>query len=181
MTGVGRIIAGTNGSPGSLRALRCAELVARAHQAVLMPVLAWLPPEGDRACRVPHAGYLRQVYQEMACQQLQDALVAVWGEVPDDPMVQPRVERGEPGRVLVSIASSPGDVLVVGAGRRGSLARAVSCRMSRYCVAYARCPVLTVPPAALAQEVKQGRLAWVFWHRRLTPACVLRDQARPAR
>jgi Universal stress protein family len=145
-----------------------------------MPVLAWLPPEGDRGCRIPHSGYLRQVCREMACQQLREALVAVWGEVPDDPMVQPRAERGEPGWVLVSIACCPDDLLVVGAGRRGALARAVSCRVSRYCMAHARCPVLTVPPAALAQEVRHARLAWAFWHRRLTPAGVLRDQVRRA-
>jgi hypothetical protein len=39
--GVGRVIVGTSGSPGSLHALRCGESVARAHGAVLIPVLAW--------------------------------------------------------------------------------------------------------------------------------------------
>ena len=42
--GVGRVVVGTSGSPGSLRALRYAEVVARAHDAVLMPAIAWLPP-----------------------------------------------------------------------------------------------------------------------------------------
>jgi nucleotide-binding universal stress UspA family protein len=179
MPGVDRVIAGTSGSPGSLRALRYAEVLARAHDAALVPVIAWVPPEGDRAPRL-HSGYLRQVWQDMACQHLRDALIAVWGEVPDDPRVQPHVERGAAGWVLVSIACRPGDQRVVGAGRRGALARTVSCQVSRYCVAHAQCPVLTVPPAALAQEIRHGRLPWAFWHRTLTPARVLRDQDRPA-
>jgi nucleotide-binding universal stress UspA family protein len=180
MPGVDRVIAGTSGSPGSLWALRYAEVLARAHDAALVPVIAWVPPEGDRAPRL-HSGYLRQVWQDMACQRMRDALIAVWGEVPDDPRVQPHVERGAAGWVLVSIACRPGDLLAVGAGRRGALARTISCQVSRYCVAHAQCPVLTVPPAALAQEIRHGRLARAFWHRTLTPARVLRDQDRPAR
>jgi nucleotide-binding universal stress UspA family protein len=69
MAGVDRVIAGTSGSPGSLRALRYAEIVARAHDAALIPVIAWVPPEGDRAPRL-YSGYLRQVWQDMACQRL---------------------------------------------------------------------------------------------------------------
>jgi nucleotide-binding universal stress UspA family protein len=181
VTGVDRVIVGTSGSPGSLRALRYAEVGARAHDAALIPVIAWAPPEGDRAApRSCSSGALRQVWQDMACRRLRDALIAVWGEVPDDPMVQPHVERGPAGWVLVNIACRPGDLLVVGAGRRGALARTVSCRVSRYCVAHAQCPVLTVPPAALAQEIGHGRLAWAFWHQTLTPARVLRDQGGPA-
>jgi nucleotide-binding universal stress UspA family protein len=179
--GVGRVVVGTSGSPGSLRALRYAEVVARAHDALLVPAIAWVPPEGDRAGpRFASSSDLRKVWQEMAWQRLRDALIAVWGEVPDDPMVEPHVERGAAGWVLVSLACRRGDLLVVGAGRHGALARTVSCRVSRYCVAHAQCPVLTIPPAALAQEIRHGPHAWAFWHRTLTPARVLQDQARPA-
>lgn len=181
MAGVDRVIAGTSGSPGSLRALRYAEIMARAHDAALIPVIAWAPPEGDRAApRFHTSGGLRQVWQDMACRRLRDALIAVWGEVPDNPMVKPHVERGPAGWVLVNLACRPGDLLVVGAGRRGALARTVSGRVSRYCVANAQCPVLTIPPAALAQETRHGPHSWAFWHRTLTPAQVLQDQARPA-
>lgn len=181
MAGVDRVIVGTSGSPGSLRALRYAEVVASAHHAVLIPVVAWLPPEGDRAApRYCPSGELRRVWQDMACQRLRDALIAVWGEVPDDPMVEPHVERGEAGWVLVSLACHPDDLLVVGAGRRGALARTVFSRVSRYCVAHAQCPVLTIPPPALAQEIRHGPHAWAFWHRALTPARVLQDQASTA-
>jgi Universal stress protein family len=105
----------------------------------------------------------------MACQRLRDALVAVWGEVSHDPMVQPQVERGAPGWVLVSVASRPGDVLMLGAGQHGALARLVSRRVSHYCLAHAHCPVPIVPPDALAREIGHGRLARAWWRRTLTP------------
>ena len=72
------------------------------------------------------------------------------------------------------------DVLVVGAGRQGMLARLPFSKVSRYCLAHAQCPVMAVPPPALARELTHGRLAWAFWRRSLTPEQVLRDQRRPA-
>jgi nucleotide-binding universal stress UspA family protein len=179
VSGISRVIVGTSGSPGSVRALRYAETLARAHQATLVPVLAWEPPGGDRADRVqPPSVYLRQAWRDAACQRLRDALSAVWGEVPDDPMVQPRVERGPAGWVLVSIACCPDDLLVIGAGRRGALARMLACKVIRYCLAHARCPVLAVPPPALAREIGHARLVWAFRRRTLTPDRVLGDQGR---
>ena len=180
MSGIRRVIVGTSGSPGSLQALRYAEELARTHDAILIPVLAWVPPGGDLADRRAPGGYLRRVWAEDACQRLQDALHAAWGEIPAGPSVEPLVERGEAGRILVSIACYPGDLLVVGAGRRGALARVISGKVSRYCLAHAHCPVLAVPPPALAEELGHGLLGWVFWHRPLTPDQVLRDRGRAA-
>ena len=94
------------------------------------------------------------------------------------------MQRGEPGQVLLETAFRPDDLLVVGAGRRGPLARmARSGKVSRYCLAHARCPVLAVPPPALAQEAGHLRLAWRFWNRTLTPdtACSGTMAARPLR
>ena len=54
------LIVGTNGSPGSLRALRYGEFLARTHQAVLMPVIAWEPPGGERAERITPSGRCRR-------------------------------------------------------------------------------------------------------------------------
>ena len=180
MPGIGRLIVGASGSPGSLHALRYGEGLARAHGAVLIPVLAWEPPGGDHGVRVQPSDALHQEWRLLACRRLRDALAAVWGEAPDDPMVQPHVERGPAGWVLVTLACHPGDVLVVGAGRRGRLARMAFSKVSRYCLAHAQCPVLAIPPPALASELRHARLAWVFWHRPLTPEQVLRDQPKPA-
>ncbi len=177
MPGPGRVIVGTSGSPGSLRALRHGELLARAHDAVLIPVLAWEPPGGDKADWVQPSGFLRRQWQELACQRLRDALIAAWGNVPREPAVEPHVERGPAGWVLVSIACRPDDLLVIGAGRRGPLARIARSPVSRYCVARARCPVLAIPPPDLAREPRPG---WVFRHRPLTTEQVLRDLGTPA-
>ena len=180
VSGFGRLIVGTSGSPGSLRALRYAEGLAGAYGAVLVPVIAWEPPGGDRAERIVPSGPLREECRTLACRRLHDALMSVWGEVPDDPRVQPQIERGPAGWVLVNVACHPGDMLVVGAGRRGRLTWMVSSRVTRYCLAHARCPVLVIPPPALARELRHGRLGWMFWHRTLTPDQVLGDQPRPA-
>jgi nucleotide-binding universal stress UspA family protein len=178
---VSRVVAGVGGSPGSLAALRYAEFLAVAHDAVLVPVLAWEPPGGDRAARAQPAAGLMQAWREMACQRLSDALAAVWGGSPLEPGVQPQVERGPPGWVLVSIAGHPGDVLVIGAGHGGPARRAARCRVVRYCVARARCPVVLVPAPQLAVELGRSWITWRLRHRTLTPAQVLADHRSPGR
>jgi nucleotide-binding universal stress UspA family protein len=178
--GIARLIVGTSGSPGSLQALRYGEALARAHDAALIPVIAWELPGGDRSYRISGSRELGKACQEIASGQLRDALIAVWGQVPDDPLVQPRVERGPAGWVLVNLACRPDDVLVVGAGRRSPLGRLACSRVSRYCLAHARCPVIAVPPPDLVRELGHGRLARVLWRRSLTPERVLGEQGRPA-
>ena len=171
----GRVIVGVSGSPASLRALRFAELLARSRGAELVPVMAWLPPGGDRADRSQPSPELRRLWREAACKRLQTALAAAWGKMPSEPVVRPQVERGQAGWVLTSVASQPSDLLVIGAGRRGALARIASCRVNRYCVAHARCPVVLVPPPELARAVWRLRLAWTFRRRALTAEEVLRN------
>lgn len=177
--GVTRVVAGISGSPGSLAALRYAEYLALAHGAVLVPVLAWQPPGGDRAARAQPAAGLMQAWRDMACQRLGDALTAVWGGPAPEPGVDPHVERGQAGWVLVSVASQPGDVLVIGAGHGGTLRRAARCHVVRYCVARARCPVLLVPAPELVTEIGRPWIAWRLRHRTLTPSQVLADQRTP--
>ena len=64
--GVDRLVVGTSGSPGSLRALRYGEGLARAHDAVLVPVIAWELPGGDRAHRIGSSGELGQACRDLA-------------------------------------------------------------------------------------------------------------------
>jgi len=175
VSGLRRVIVGVSGSPGSLGALHYAEDLARVCDATLMPVLAWTPPGGDLADRRGPCLYLRRIWTEDAWRRLWDALDAAWGEIPDDLPVQPTVQRGDAGPVLARIACCPGDLLAVGAGRRGALAQLVSGRVSRYCLSHAQCPVLAIPPPALAQEVSHGPRGWVFWHRTLTLDRILSD------
>jgi nucleotide-binding universal stress UspA family protein len=178
--GIGRVIVGASGSPGSLRALRFAEVLAQAQQAPLVPVIAWEPPGGAKAGRFQFSDELSKDCHGIACRRLRDALIAVWGEVPDDPMVQPRIERGPAGWVLVNIASRPLDLLIVGAGRRSAPARMAFAKVARYCVARAQCPVVAVPPPSLARELGHGLLGRVPWHKSLTTEQILRELDRPA-
>jgi len=164
VSSVRRVIVGASGSPGSLRALRYAQHLARDLDATLVPVLSWLPPDGDLADRRTPCEELRRIWVQDARQRLQDTLSLAWGDLPADLPVRPVIRRGQPGPDLVEAACRPGDLLVVGAGRRGALARIAHGRVSRYCLAHARCPVMTVPPSALAQQARRGALVRAFWH-----------------
>jgi hypothetical protein len=64
MLGARRIFAGISGSPGSVHALRQAAGLARQHDAVLVPLLAWVPPGGnlnERTTSPPAAGCLQNL------------------------------------------------------------------------------------------------------------------------
>jgi nucleotide-binding universal stress UspA family protein len=149
VSGSGRVIVGVSESPGSLPALRYAENLARREGAPLVAVHAWVPPGGELAERRCPSSHLRKVWQEAASQRLHQALDAAWGCVPAGLDLQLITVRGDTGPALVEVAGSADDMLVVGAGRRGRLARIWHGRVSHYCVAHAVCPVLTVPPPAL--------------------------------
>jgi len=145
-----RVIVGTCDSPGSIRALRYARDLAVTNDAALIPVHAWIPPGGDLADRRAPNPLLRKVWQDAAWRRLRGAIESAFGGPPDGVQMTPAVVRGAAGEVLVGLANQPYDVLVVGAGRRGALARIGHGRVAQYCVARARCPVVAVPPSALA-------------------------------
>ena len=173
MSGARRVIVGASGSPGSLRALRYAEDLARHSVATLTPVLAWVPPGGELAARQPCPA-LVHIWHDAAWQRLWAALEAAWGQVPAHLSVQPVVERGQPGPVLVALASRPDDLLVVGAGQRGLMAWPRRGRVSSYCVSHALCPVLAVPPGTLAKQGR-GLHGWALRRRGLNVEQILRS------
>ncbi len=157
-----RVFVGSCGSPGSIRALRYARTLAVASEATLIPVHAWVPPGGDMAERRAPNPVLRKVWQEAAWQRLWQSIEAAWGGPPDDLEMWPVVVRGNPGEVLVGLASRPDDVLVVGAGHRGPLRRLFRGQVVRYCVGHAGCPVLAVPPSSLERYVRRWPRALAF-------------------
>ena len=158
MGAVRRIVVGVHGSLGSLQALRWAAEEARGRHAPLAAVIAWVPPGGDFAERSHPSPYLRRFWREAAGARLTEAFDECFGGLPDDVAVRVRVERGEAGPVLVDVADQPGDLLVIGTGRRNPVSRALRRSVGRYCLAHARCPVLAVPPSALMDELAHGRL-----------------------
>jgi nucleotide-binding universal stress UspA family protein len=159
-----RIFAGISGSPGSVHALRQAAGLARHHDAILIPLHAWVPPDGDLHERKHPCLELRQLWEDDAWQRLWDTLDRAFGGLPAEPTTQPAVLRGKPATVLTGLARQPGDLLVIGTGRRGPLWLPGG-PVSRHCLAHAHCPVLAIPPPALAQQAGHGLRGWAWRHR----------------
>jgi nucleotide-binding universal stress UspA family protein len=165
---VQRVITGLSGSAGSLQALRYATEMARHHDAALVPVLAWVPPGGEVADLRYPCPALRTAWTRAAWERLWQAVDLAVGGVPAGLGFLPQVIKGDPGQVLTQTAAEPGDLLVIGAGRHGFARRALACKVTRYCVGHAVCPVISVPPPSLADEA-HGLRAWMARHR-LDPA-----------
>lgn len=162
-----RVFVGCCGSPGSIRALRYARVLAASGEAALIPVHAWVPPGGDIADRRAPNPTLRKVWQEAAWQRLWDSIEAAFGGPPDELEMWPVVVRGSAGEVLTGLANRPEDILIVGAGRRGPVARLGHGHVARYCVAHAGCPVLAVPPSPLERYAGRWSRAFTFRHQGL--------------
>jgi nucleotide-binding universal stress UspA family protein len=158
-----RVIAGVGGSAGSLQALRYAAQLARSDNAVLVPVLVWTPPGGEVADHRAPCPELRRAWVQAAWTRLLQAIDLGIGGPPSDLEVTPQIVRGQAGVVLSNLATEPGDVLVIGAGRRGRMRRVAKSRVAKYCLGHARCPVVAVPPTALATEA-HGLHGWRLRH-----------------
>ena len=161
---VQRVVVGVSGSAGSLIALRYAAGLAWHEQALLMPVLAWTPPGGDLADRRFPSPELRAAWRQDARERLEKSIQLAFGGPPAGIEFEPQVVRGEAGPALASIASEPGDILVVGTGRHGWLRRLAACHVARYCLRHSPRPVLAVPPAQLA-DASHGLRGWMDRHR----------------
>lgn len=155
MPRVRRIIVGIGSSPRSLPALRCAAGLARAYEADLIPVHAWVPPAATFAGHHFPTERLRRDWEDAATRRLGQALETAFGGLPPGVLAQPLIAEGNPGWVLVRAASRPDDVLVIGAGRRGPVSRLWHGGVSRYCLAHAGCPVIAVPPPAFELAARQ--------------------------
>ncbi|WP_042395052.1 universal stress protein [Streptacidiphilus carbonis] len=143
--GRGRIVVGVSGSLANLAALRHSVFQARTTNRPLVAVLAWTPPGGEVGYRAAPCPPLAQVWRECAQDQLRTAFEQALGGLPADLDIQPMVIHGPSGPALCAIADNPDDLLVIGAGRRGTRARTLHGHVSRYVLANARCPVLAVP------------------------------------
>ena len=176
---VRRVIVGVDGSLGSLQALRYAEAEARQRDVPLVPVIAWIPPGGDMAERRHSSPYLRKIWREAAWERLRAAFDDGLGGMPADLRVEPHVERGDTGPVLVDIASQPDDLLVIGTGRRAGLSR-LAARLGRPLLPgprqvpgaghtavgadgrdRARAAGLASPSRSAAGQLNSARRAWV--------------------
>jgi nucleotide-binding universal stress UspA family protein len=112
--------------------LRYAADEARRREVPLLPVTAWLPPGGDLAERRHPSPYLRKIWRDATWQRLWEAFEAGLGGVPQDITVRPAVVRGDAGPVLVEVAASAEDLLIIGTGRRTSVGRLLRRSVGRY-------------------------------------------------
>lgn len=168
MCAIGRVTVGVSGSARNLSAVRYAAALARGHAAMLIPVLAWVPPGGEAADRCYPSPYLRREWDQAAWKRLHDAINLALGGMPSDLAAKPTVVLGPAGPALVRAAGGVDDLLVIGTGRRGIAGRLAGRKVSRYCLARASCPVLAVPPASLELEAGHGLHGWAFRHRGLS-------------
>ncbi|AIA00860.1 universal stress protein [Streptomyces noursei] len=158
----GRVVVGVSGSLGSLTALHRAAAEARVRDADLCAVLAWEPPGGN----IPHRGgpgpTSTAAWRSMAVDRLTEALDDAFGSAGPGVPLERIVVCGKPGAVLVAVADRVEDLLVVGAGPRGRLHRAMWPSVGRYCLARCCCPVLAVPPSPLHRTLHavHRRNAW---------------------
>jgi nucleotide-binding universal stress UspA family protein len=148
-----------------------------AHRAdvPLVAVLAWTPPGGDLADRRSPSPYMRAIWKRAAAERLQEAIEFAWGGPPSEIAFECVAVRGPTGPVLLQVADSADDLLVVGAGQRGPLARIWHGRVTRFCQARAQCPVLAVPPPAPEQKSWTRLSRWSIRRRELTADQVLRE------
>ncbi|MFD8569099.1 universal stress protein [Streptomyces sp. NPDC057694] len=173
-----RVVVGVNGEPGSRTALRRAAAEARHRRAELWPVLAWSSPCGGFGARSgPTVPLPAEDWQDLARGTLLGTLAEVF---PDGPGtgVHALLAQGSPGRVLVDTADREDDLLVVGAGHRGTLHRLLQPSVSRYCLARAHCPVLAVPPSPLEAELAAAHRR-NLWRLRLDTRHFAEETAAP--
>jgi nucleotide-binding universal stress UspA family protein len=166
---VGRVVAGVSGSPRSLPALRWARDLAHTHDAGLLLVHAWSPPASALAGFEFPSEYQWHVWEDAAWLRLWHALEVAFGGLPPGIQAEPVVAPGSPGLTLVHAAAGAGDLLVIGAGRRGGVNRLWHPAVSRYCLSHARCPVIAIPPPELELATRYGLATRTLRHKIAPP------------
>jgi nucleotide-binding universal stress UspA family protein len=136
-----KVVAGVDGSPGSLAALRFAVEEAKLRGVPLAVVFAWsLPVAGD----VP--GGLMPV---LAADFAKDAAESLDGALAEVDATGVTIERmvveGGAARRLVEAAEGA-EMLVVGSRGRGGFAGLLLGSVSQQCAHHAPCPVVIVRP-----------------------------------
>jgi nucleotide-binding universal stress UspA family protein len=142
-----RVVVGVGESLAALEALRYAVAEARRRGSVLCAVRV------DQY-GVSRRGHGQDLYPawlaEHAPRVIRRAFDQAMGGPPHDLKVELTIVEGAVATMLVAQASNEADLLVVGASVRGRWAAAFS-TVDRHCVRLALCPVVVVPPPALAR------------------------------
>ncbi|HEX6870761.1 MAG TPA: universal stress protein [Micromonosporaceae bacterium] len=148
-----RVVVGIAESLSGLQALRYAVQEARRRGLTLRAVRAW---QFDVPWRGSDIDLWRQESAELAATAVRHAFDLALGGVPPDLAVEFAVAEGDPAAALVACAEHEDDVLVIGASHRHGWRSYFG--VTRWCVRRASCPVIVVPPPALARERRQRAL-----------------------
>jgi nucleotide-binding universal stress UspA family protein len=133
----GRIVAGVDGSPSSVEALRWATRQAELTGAQLEAVIAWHFPAAYGGYPVIAAGDWRANADVILETAIQEAL----GESPAG--LSRRVDHGHPVPVLLAAAAGA-ELLVLGTRGHGGFAGLLLGSVSEHLVAHAPCAVVVV-------------------------------------
>jgi nucleotide-binding universal stress UspA family protein len=138
-----RIVAGIDGSPASLFALRWAWRQAEMTGAALTAVIAWHPPPLYAGSGCAGVGTASTDWGQAAGIQLLDAIRDTLGE-DHSRRVTKLVSRGRPAAVLMEAARSA-DLLVVGTHGHCALLGALCGSVSLHLAHHAPCPLTIIP------------------------------------
>ena len=154
-----RVVVGVTGSASSAAALRRGVLEARRSGSVLLPVLAWEPPGGEATYRTAPVPALAALWERQARERLEAAIAEAVGVLPADLRVEPLAVRGPAAWALTELADRPDDLLVLGAGPRGRIARMFRGRVRRRAAVRTPAPLLLVspgrPPARVRRDLRR--------------------------
>ncbi|MEV7542496.1 universal stress protein [Streptomyces sp. NPDC089915] len=157
-----QVVVGIGEGLGGLGALHRAAAEARLRRVELCAVLAWQAPDGGPGSRTSCGVPVSALCRSAAADRLREVLGSAFGAGTPALTVTGLTVRGTAGAALVDVARDPDDLLVVGSGPRGPLRRLLRPSVTRYVLAHAACPVLTVPPSPLraAYEAAHRRNSW---------------------
>jgi hypothetical protein len=160
MPGTRRIFAGVSGSPGSVHPLRQAAQLAH-HDALLIPVPAWLPSDSRRA---PWPE-LRQIRHDDAWQRLWDTLDATFGGLPDGIATEPDELRGTPPARCWPVW--PAGTATCWSSAPGGAAACGGCGAAGPALLPGPRPLPGAghPSPSLAQQAGHGLRGWAYRHR----------------
>lgn len=150
---VGRVVVGVGRSPGAYQALRYAVTEARRRDATLLAVRTFRLPTSEQSVLNV------ELLMMSAAEHVRCAFAEAIGQVPADPQIEVAVLAGPSANALVSVANRESDLLIIGGCGAHRLGRIHGTAIARFCARRAVCPVVIVPPPALARSGHTDRLA----------------------
>jgi len=137
------VVAGVDGSAGSIAALGWARKYAEATGATVRAVRAWHYPSSFGPAPI---GLAAEPVTDEVAERMRDRLAADVARVypgANGSLVEMRVSYGHPAEVLVR-ESKDADLLVVGRQGHGTVTALLLGSVSLHCASGARCPVVVV-------------------------------------